>query len=41
MTGVFGDLAHLHDDARPSYPAGMADAVQAYADTTLVPARRS
>jgi SAM-dependent methyltransferase len=31
MTGVFGDVAHLYDDARPSYPDGIGDAIEAYA----------
>jgi SAM-dependent methyltransferase len=31
MTGVFGDVAQLYDDVRPSYPAGIGDAIEAYA----------
>lgn len=30
MTGVFGDVADLYDDARPGYPVVIADAVRAY-----------
>jgi SAM-dependent methyltransferase len=31
MTGVFGDVAQLYDDVRPSYPGGIGDAISAYA----------
>ncbi|MDO3705697.1 class I SAM-dependent methyltransferase [Micromonospora sp. C28SCA-DRY-2] len=30
MTGVFGDVADLYDDARPGYPATIAEAIRAY-----------
>lgn len=31
MTDVFGDVAQLYDDARPSYPDAIGEAVEAYA----------
>ncbi|MEH0973821.1 methyltransferase domain-containing protein [Micromonospora sp. CPCC 205546] len=30
MTGVFGDVADLYDDARPDYPSALADLIRDY-----------